>query len=107
MNLPRATSAFDGTFCRCPFCKSEMEGATVSVEALNAAWQDGETDYPGRSQTGLAESDLVASCPTCKRTSMLALGSAKLKDALGAERRYLRLVPVRTPADVAYLDGQS
>lgn len=108
-HLPRATSTSDGTETSCPWCRSSMEDATVRVGALNAAWQDHQTDFPGRSDEGVAECELVAECPACLRPSMLALGSRSENLGYGQshERRYLRLVPVRTEADAAYLGALS
>lgn len=106
-HLPKATSTNDGSETICPWCRASMEDATVRVGALNAAWQDFETDWPKRSFTGEAECDLVAHCSGCHRPSMLAMGSWNNDEGYGrrVERRYLRLVPVRTSADVEYLTG--
>lgn len=82
-----------------------MEEARVRLGALNAAWQDFETDWPKRTELGAAACELIADCPTCHRPAMVALGSWINDEGSGRriERRYLRLVPVRTETDVAYL----
>lgn len=103
--LPRASSTNDGSEPVCPWCKEQMFDATVRVGDLNAAWQDHETDHPARSDDGQAGCDLVAACPSCQRPSMVALGRYDVVEfGERFERRYIRLVPVRTAADVEYLE---
>lgn len=104
-HLPRATSTHDGSTPLCPWCRLDMSDAVLTVGALNSAWQDWETDWPSRSDAGEAESGLTAQCPHCSKPSLIALGTQV--EAEGGDRRYVRLVPVRTSADVAYLFGSA
>jgi len=104
--LPKATSTNDGSETCCPWCRGSMEDATVKVGDLNAAWQDFETEWPERTREGAPGSALVTTCPSCGKPSMIAFGSRDIREpGLQRERRYVRVVPVRTEADVLYLSG--
>lgn len=84
-----------------------MEEARVRLGSLNAAWQDFETEWPKRSDAGVAECDLIADCPSCHRPSMVALGERDVWDnGRPRPRRYVCLVPVRTETDAAYVWGR-
>lgn len=97
--LPRDTIASGIEWPRCPWCKGDMDGATVSLGALADAWQDRATLRPWRGECGQPDPGAITTeCPSCGRPSMVAL-------QVHAGERVMRLLAVRTKTDVELLGG--
>lgn len=92
---------FGDTSSRCPWCAQSVETATVTLEALLNAHEHGVLTFAPRNEDGTADaSALTTECPNCQRPFMVAMKS-------WAEGRFLRLIAVRTQADVQWLAGRS
>lgn len=98
--LPKATSTHGRCWPTCPWCKTNMEDATVRLVDLVDAWDEGQCDWPERLPGGLAGSPLTVDCPTCGRPSMVALSGTSTSPTAGCT---VRIVPVRTRSDAVFL----
>lgn len=103
--LPRITSSRGDVVLVCPWCREDMGEATVRLADLVEGWEDVNPGRPGRSEAGLAGSPLVTDCPTCAHPSMVALDDVHVPST--GVRRFVRLVPVRTKADVRLIGGDA
>lgn len=105
--LPRVTASSEVSgpiVLVCPWCREEMADAHVRLGDLVEGWEAANPDWPDRGPSGEATSPLVVDCPSCARPSMIALAGAAISRR---DNRYLRLVPVRTPADVRLVGGEA
>jgi transcriptional regulator with XRE-family HTH domain len=100
--LPRSYIS-DGAGLRCPWCRTyDIAQAAVPLEALQQAHEGDMLRKPKRGQAGDAPvSALTIDCPRCGHPSMISL----VADA--GWQPAIKLTPVRTAADLAYLQGAS
>lgn len=90
--LPRDTV---GDLANCPWCGGSTAEAAVRLADLADAYVAEGLERPWRGELGQPDpSGLVVSCPTCERPSLVAL-----RDGM------VRLLAVRTKADVEFLGG--
>ena len=80
----------------CPWCAELMDNAVIRLEDLFTAHCLNQLPRPPRATDGTADnSALVTHRPHCARPSMIALQSNR-------GERALRLLAIRTAADVAF-----
>jgi hypothetical protein len=86
----------------CPWCDAYgIADAVVTLEALSQAHYDGALHGVAREPNGAAPPGaLTVDCPACGRPSMIVLA------VVPGRLPELRLIPVRTAADVTYLFPQ-
>lgn len=91
--LPRdtRTDGYEGP--KCPWCKQNCGEATVTLEALDDAHKDDSLSY-ARREDGLA---LRSECPGCGKPFLVALQFSHW------DRRFMRLLAVRTDTDLRLL----
>lgn len=98
--LPNDVVVDDEKWPQCPWCLADMIEATVTVGALSDAWSHGATARPERGVLGDPDPlGLVADCPSCQRPSLIALQ----RTGGPYPERHIRLLAVRTPADLKLL----
>lgn len=92
--LPPDVIAEDEAHLKCPWCRSDVDEDCVKLGDLLTAFHFGELEFAKRYPDGTAdEAACVASCGACSRPFMIALQRPK---------RGLRLLAVRTEADVRF-----
>jgi hypothetical protein len=101
-DLPRATSSMGCVVLICPWCREDMDDATVRLDALVEGWEGESPEWPARRSDGQALTPLVTDCPSCARPSMVALSGSST--GMAGDVRFVKLVPVRTRTD-ARLEG--
>lgn len=93
--LPRDTTGSLLLTPVCPWCQTSVDDATVCLSDLDHAWKAGALQYAPRASDGTADVDALSSqCGECQRPFIIALG-----------KKGMRLLAVRTAADVALLGG--
>ncbi|HEV2530930.1 hypothetical protein [Phenylobacterium sp.] len=99
--LPKDVVVDDEEWPRCPWCTADMIEATVTVGQISDAWSHWGAMRPERGPNGEPDPiGIVADCPTCCRPSMIAL-----QEHDGPyPTRHIRLLAVRTPADLKLLN---
>ena len=105
--LPRVTASTETSgpvVLVCPWCRQEMADAQLRLGDLVEGWERESPDWPERGPLGEAKSALVVDCPACAHPSMVALAGAAISNR---DNRYVKLVPVRTPADVRLVGGEA
>jgi hypothetical protein len=94
----------DGGLC-CPWCRSDVGLVRVPLEALAGAYIVQALARPYRSEVGEPDPvGLVADCDACARPFLVALQDAPWR-ATSSRTRVMRLLAVRTAADLQLLHG--
>lgn len=101
--LPRDTVRCNGETPRCPWCGAYVDASTVTLEDLLAAFASETLGYPPISTRGALQGGLRATCTYCAKPFAIALRSRKVD---GLREVEMRLLAVRTQADLKYLAGE-
>lgn len=100
--LPADTVADNEEISRCPWCGGEAAGVRVCLEAVLTAHVADALRSPWRGDRGEPDPlGLQAECDVCSKPFLVALKVLMRPDA-----REMRLIPVRTEADLRWTVGE-